>query len=126
MNSSSSTSFDRIVQAQHHRPTYGKCLDEQTQQDMTGFQARPNGTIENPMIILKMLLATQSHHSQNSGNRSLCRTQDRSNEQNLCMFPDLLGEQPRKGFHPRDIFGLQGRHEQPLGRVFALAYLAFC
>jgi hypothetical protein len=93
---------------------------------MTGFQTRPNGTIENTLVILKMLFSTHAHHSQNGTNRSFCRTQDGSNEQDLCMFPDPLREQPGEGFQDRDIFRLQGRHEQPLGRVFAVAYLAFC
>jgi hypothetical protein len=42
------------------------------------------------------------------------------------MFPNVLREQPRKGSKDRDIFCLQGRYELPLGRVFALAYPAFC
>ena len=78
------------------------------------------------MIILKMLFSTQSHYSQNGGDRSFCRTQGGSDEQDLCMFPHALGEQSGKGFQHRDIFCSQGKHEQPLGRVFAVAYPAFC
>jgi hypothetical protein len=42
------------------------------------------------------------------------------------MFPNAFRKQPGKGFQDRDLFCLQGKHEYPLGRVFAVAYLAFC
>src|SRR5215210_6525193 len=57
-----STSLDRIIQTQHYWSSHGKNMDEQTQQDMTGFSARPHSTIENTVIILKMLFSTQPHY----------------------------------------------------------------
>src|SRR5215204_3207696 len=83
-----STSLDRIIQTQHYGSSHGKDMDEQTQQDMTGFSARPYSTIENTVIILKMLFSTQPHYPQNSSHRSFCRTQDGAHEQDLRMFPN--------------------------------------
>ncbi len=78
------------------------------------------------MIVFKMLLQAQSRYAQSRGHRSFGRRQDGPDQQDLRMFPNSLREEPLKGSQDRDIFRSQGRHKQPLGRVFALAYPAFC
>ncbi len=118
------TPLNGIVQAQDHWTAADKGVDQQTQQDVGGFQARPLRSIENAMIVLKMLLQAQARGPQSCCHGSFRRRQDRPDQQDLCMLPNSIREQSRKGSQDRDIVRMQGRHQQPLGRVFALAYLA--
>ncbi len=116
--------FNGIVQAQNHRPPYRQCADQQSQQDATGLQARPLRPIQNPMVIFKMLLHAQTHHTQGRSHGSFRRRQDRTDQQNLRMFPEAIRKQAHKRSQDRDIVRLQGGHRLPLDGEFALAYPA--
>ena len=121
----SPTPFDGVIQSHDDWPPPGKGADQEPQQKTTRFQTRPSCTIQNPMVILKMLLHTQPHHAQRRGHGSFGGRQDRTRQQNLRMFPNSLREEPLKGSQDRDIFGLQGWHRLPRGGVLVLAYPAF-
>ena len=122
----SSSPFDRIVQAHNHWTPPSKRIDQKSQQYPTGFYARPLCPIEHTMIILKMLLHTQAHHAQSCGNSSFGGRKDRTHHQELCMFPNPIRKQIRKGSQDHDIVVLQGMHRLPLVQELALAYPAFC
>ena len=115
-----------IIQAQHNRPKYGKGSYQQTQKHSAGFTAGPDRTIENPMKILKVLLAAQSHNPQNGGHRPLPWSKDGTKKQNLRLKPNSLGEKSSKAFENRDIFCWQSRHSPSSSRRDGLAYSAFC
>ena len=93
---------------------------------MAGFQAGPDRTIEDTMIILEMFFAAQTRHPQDGCDGSFSSRKDCADQQYSGMFPNTFREQPRKGSKDRDLFSLQGRHWLPRDGVFALAYPAFC
>ncbi len=118
-------SFNRVVQSHEDWTARGEGVDQESQQNVARLQAGPFRTIQNAMVIRKMLLQAQSHHAQRRGHRSFSWRKDRPNQQDFRMLPNSLREQARKRPQDGDIFVPQGMHRQPRGRVFAEAYPAF-
>lgn len=77
------TPLNGIIQAQHHQPMYGKRGHQQSQKHPTGFTAGPDGTIEYPVKILKVLLIAQTRNSQSCGYCPLSGCQVGSQQQDL-------------------------------------------
>jgi hypothetical protein len=54
--------------------------------------AVPDGPIQDTMIVLKMLLIAQSHHTQGAAYGSLSRGENGAEEEIVGVFPDATGE----------------------------------
>jgi hypothetical protein len=119
-------SFNRIVQSQDNWTATGKRIDQHLQQNVAAFQTRLYRTVENTMIILKMLFTAQPHYPQDCCNCPLSRRYDCAYEQDLGLFPYSLGKQLGIGFYDRVMVCLQGSHWLTRGGVFAIAYPASC
>src|SRR4051794_34231717 len=94
-NSGSPASLDGVIEPEHQRSAGGKGGQQHTKQDEAGMATIPDGTVQNPMIVLKMKLVGQAHHSQSTCNSSLARGQNGPNQQNLRTTPDTLGKERR-------------------------------
>jgi hypothetical protein len=64
-------------------------------------------TIQDPMIILEMLIVAQAHHVQAGRDGSFAYRQDGTDQQRLCVFPNRLGKQGLKLYDKRQQFGRQ-------------------
>jgi hypothetical protein len=122
----SPATLEGIIQTHHHWSTNGKCSHQQSQQQTAGFPARPDGSVEHSMKILKVLFAPQSHNPQNGSHRPLSRRQDGPQQQDLNMLPYSLGKKSGKGRQDRGLFAGQGRHGSSSWQRKYIAYLAFC
>src|ERR1700688_3713451 len=89
----SATTFNRLVDAHHD----GGCcrykeIHEQQQHDPTHCSARPFGTIEHPMIVLKLLLVRVPHDAQDGCHCSFSWGQDGSDQEHFGPFPHAFAE----------------------------------
>ena len=57
----------------------------------------PDGTVQSPMVILKMSLVGQTHHAQNARDGSFAGGENSPNQKNLHTAPDTVGKQGTKG-----------------------------
>jgi hypothetical protein len=71
----------------------------------------PDGAVQSPMVILKMLLLGQTHDSQSTRDRSLAGSQDGPNQENLRTVPDTLGKQRTKCKDDERQLRWQGGHK---------------
>jgi hypothetical protein len=56
----------------------------------------PNGTVQDPMIVLKMMLVRQAHHPKSTGDGALAGAQNGTDQKNLGTTPDTQGKQRTK------------------------------
>src|SRR4051812_15498517 len=61
-----------------------------------GMTTTPDGAVQSPMIILKMMLVAQTHHAQRTGDGSFAGSQNSPEEKNVRTAPDTLGKQRTK------------------------------
>jgi hypothetical protein len=111
------TAFDGIVQTQEYRTARCEHLDQPGQQQFAHSQGRPLRSVQYPVVVLEMLFGIQTHDPQNGCHGSLSRGEDRSDQQDLSMFPDALGEWACKTRQDCGIFAGQGKGLLSLGRV---------
>ena len=87
------TTLNRFIYPDHHRGiVWHKQGDEQPQQNPTQGSARPVGSIEDAMIVLKLPVIGASHDAQDGCHRSFSWSQDRSDQEYLGPFPDGWAE----------------------------------
>src|SRR3954451_17401490 len=91
-DSGSPASLDGVIEPEHQRSGGSKGGQQHTKQDETGMTTIPDGTVQNPMIVLKMKLVGQAHYSQSTRNGSLAGGQNRPNQKNLRTAPDAAGK----------------------------------
>lgn len=103
----STTSLERIVDSDHQLTVWRKGGDQQAQQDTARRQGRPARPIQDSMVVDETFLLAQSHHAQASSHSSLAKRQNCSNQQDLGVFPDRLGEQRRKLYNQWQQLGRQ-------------------
>src|SRR5260221_1570600 len=104
-------SLQCLVGSQHHCPAQThKRHNQQSQQDLTDFQAIPLRPRQHAMIVLKLRFIAQAHYSQGRAYRPLVRRQDRSNHQHFDPFKHALAEHWRKHLQQRHNLGWQDKH----------------
>ena len=54
-------SFNRVIRTEHKGSAGDESPRQQSEQQMSGFQARPDSTIENTVVVLDVRVPTQSH-----------------------------------------------------------------
>src|SRR6202035_1892282 len=87
-NLAASPALDGFINAHDHwLISWNKQVDKQHQQQAAEFSTRPFGTIEHSVMVLELLLVRASHHSQDSGDRSLSWCQDRPDQKHFGPFP---------------------------------------
>src|SRR3954466_15770282 len=96
-NSGSPASLDGVIEPEHQRSAGGKGGQQHTKQDETGMATIPDGTVQSPMIVLKMMLVGQTHHAENARDGSLAGGQNSPNQKNLRRTPDTLIKERTKG-----------------------------
>src|SRR3954463_15599570 len=89
-NFNSSASLDGVVEAQHQWSSRDEGGQQHTKQDETGMAATPDGTVQSPMIVLKMTLVGQAHHAESARDGSLAGGQNGPDQKNLRRAPDTL------------------------------------
>src|SRR3954451_21065761 len=95
-NSGSPASLDGVIEPEHQRSAGDEGGQQHTKQDETGMATIPDGTVQSPMIVLKMVLVRQAHHPQSARDGSLAGGQNGPNQKNLRTSPDALGKQRTK------------------------------
>ena len=65
----SAATFDRVIQADDHRPSRHERLDQQAQQDASGMVGRPACPVQNPVVVLEVRVVRQTEHPQGGGDR---------------------------------------------------------
>src|SRR3954454_2421219 len=84
--------LDGVIESGDERSPRDGGGQQHTKQDETGMTTIPDGTVQNPMIVLKMKLVGQAHYSQSTRNGSLAGGQNRPNQKNLRTAPDAAGK----------------------------------
>jgi hypothetical protein len=84
------TTLDRVVQAEHHRPDRGEGVQQQAEQDMRCCPAAPDCTVEHAVIVDKATLSAQPHDPQQARHRAPAGRQDGTDQQRLGVLPRPL------------------------------------
>src|SRR5262249_39471063 len=84
-------------------------------QQSTSVQRRPDGTIQDTMICLKVGRCAESHDPENGSNRPLSRSKDSACHENFDMLPH--GTRKDRGKDPNSTAkgDRQGEHRHPFG-----------
>src|SRR4051812_27952905 len=75
-NSGSPAPLDGVIEPEHQRSAGDEGGQQHTKQDETGMATIPDGTVQSPMIVLKMMLIGQAHHPQGTRDGSLAGGQN--------------------------------------------------
>src|SRR3954454_2752639 len=110
-NPGSPAPLDGVIEPQHQRSVRDEGGQQHTKQDETGMATTPDGTVQSPMIVLKMVLVGQPHHPKSTRDRSLAGGQNGPNQKNLRTAPDTLGKQRTKCKNDERQLRRQGGHE---------------
>src|SRR3954451_11886463 len=103
--------LDGVIESEHERSARDGGGQEHTKQDETGMATIPDGTVQSPMIVLKMSLVGQTHHAQNARDGSFAGGENSPNQKNLHTAPDTLGKQGTKGKNDERQLCWQRGHE---------------
>src|SRR5215211_5728984 len=95
-NPGSPASLDSVIEPEHQRSARNEGGQQHTKQDETGMATTPDGTVQSPMIFLKMMLIGQPHDTQSTRDRSLAGGQNGPDQQRMRTAPDTLGKQRTK------------------------------
>ena len=110
-NPGSPTPLDGVIEPEHDRPAGDEVGEQHTKQDETGMPTIPDGTVQNPMIVLKMMLVGQAHHPKSTGDGALAGAQNGTDQKNLGTTPDTQGKQRTKRKNDERQLRWQGGHE---------------
>src|SRR5260221_3093586 len=122
----STSSLNRLINAksQHAFSTH-KRFQQQLQQDLPDFQARPLGATQHLMVLGIVSLSTQAHYPQYRTHRSFACSQNRANHQHFNLIPHTYPlYRWRKLTQYRHNPYRQIRHLQPFVVVRSKAYSA--
>ncbi len=82
------SAFDGVIEPEHEGPPRSADRHQEPQQEATGFERRPNGSIEHALIGLKVRLIGFSHDAKNRGHRSVAGSKDSTGEEEFGMLPN--------------------------------------
>src|SRR3954463_4688640 len=102
--------LDGVIESEHEPSARDEGGEQHTKQDETGMSTIPDGTVQSPMIVLKMMLVGQAHYPKSTGDGSLARGQNGPNQKKLGTAPDTLGKQRTKRKDDERQLRWQGRH----------------
>jgi len=91
-----SSPLNRLVNADHQRPSRYKRRDQQTEQDATDGQARPDGTTEDPVVRPEGGEVLQAQHPQDRGDHALTGRENGAHQEYLHTMPDRSREDGSK------------------------------
>src|SRR4030095_5810881 len=111
-----------VIEPQHEWPRRDKGGQQHTKQDETGMTTTPDGAVQNPVIILKLTLVAQTHHTQSTGDGSLTGSENGPDQKNICTAPDTLAKQWTK----RKDDERQLRWHSGHGTLYKLSVLYIC
>src|SRR5215475_4695648 len=111
---SAASAFNRIVSGDDHYATGRQQRDDQSQQNLARPQGVPFRPIENPMIVLKMLLFDQPNRTQARSHSSFTARQQHTHQQNFGVFPNWLGKERLENYNQVQQFGRQCSHMEDL------------
>src|SRR3954447_13931174 len=103
--------LDGVIESEHERSARDEGGQQHTKQDETGMATIPDGTVQSPMVILKMSLVGQTHHAQNARDGSFAGGENSPNQKNLHTAPDTVGKQGTKGKNDERQLRRQRGHE---------------
>jgi hypothetical protein len=86
---------------------------EQPQQQPTGRQGRPDGSIQDTMIVLNVGRCAEPHHPENGSNGSSSRGEDGSRGENFDMLPNGFRKHRGKDCDDTDTHSRQREHRHP-------------
>src|SRR3954453_16722248 len=82
--------LDGVIESEHEWSARDESGQQHTKQDETGMAATTDGTVQSPMIVLKMTLVGQAHHAESARDGSLAGGQNGPDQKNLRRAPDTL------------------------------------
>ena len=100
--------FDRIVEADHHRPRWRKVLDDHRQQFAGDGAAAPARMVEHIVIAREIFGRAEAHDAQGGAHRALARRKNHAGDQDEQMAPNRGGEELPERLHQRGDDGRQG------------------
>jgi len=106
--------FNGLIDADH-QPTGGrKGRHQQTQQDATDLQTRPDVAIEHPMLGLEGGEMVEAQDAEDRVDHAGAGSEDGAHHSHERMAPDRPGEHRRKRRQNSHNIGRQGKHRQLL------------
>src|SRR5262249_20790921 len=84
--------LDGVVQSQHDGSSGSKRAHQQAEQDLTSGEGRPEGTVQHPMVVLKLRVLAQAHDAQDRGHGAFARRENCTHEQDLSVLEYRIGE----------------------------------
>jgi hypothetical protein len=103
-------SLNGVVESHHEYPIRREDGNQQREQDATGRQRRPSGAAQDAMIVLEVLIRTQTADTQGSGDGALTRRENGTDNEYLHTLEHGLGEQRREAYNEARQFERQCRH----------------
>src|SRR5262245_38250161 len=94
--------LDRVVQSQYDCPSGSKRADPQAEQDLTGSAARPEGTVQPPMVMLKLRVLAQAQDAPGRGHGACARREDGTQKQDWRVVEHRLREEGRACYYQSD------------------------
>lgn len=83
----SASTFNGLVNAQHDGSCWNKHRHQEMQENATGAQTRPDGSVEDAVIGLKMLLLTQADGAQHTAHHATTRGHSGPDDQQRDVAP---------------------------------------
>src|SRR4029434_4696706 len=107
--------FDRVIQATHDNTARDEHAHEESYEQPTGGERRPDGAIQDPMIRLKVGGCTASHNPQNRRHRPRTWSKDGAGEEDFHMLPHGSRKDRCKDANGAAKSDRQGEHGHPFG-----------
>src|SRR5262249_52298661 len=104
--------LDRVISANDDgaRPE----RDDQAEQNFGRGQGIPPSAIEDPMVVLKMLLIAQADHAQTGRDRAVASLKQSPKQERFSMFPSRLGKKRLENYNQIQQLGRQCWHMEDL------------
>ena len=104
--------LDRVISANDDGARRER--DDQAEQNLGGEQGIPLSAIEDPMVVLKMLLITQADYAQTGRDRAFASLKQSPKQERFSVFPSRLGKLRLENYNQIQQLGRQCRHTEDL------------